>query len=98
MPFYYAVKRTLLNSHPLRQGRAYNSETMMIHFRNPRECVFFNSLLYMWVCDSVCLSVYTAPFGHNEKRYEPEIWYTHSPRSYLKTGFLFFRKNNPEDS
>ena len=30
----------------------------------------------------------------NEKRYRPEIWFTHSPKPYLKTFFFcFFRKS-----
>ena len=44
-------------------------------------------------CECFCLSV--SLYGTswpNEKRYRPEIWYTHSPRPYLKTGFLFFQK------
>ena len=48
--------------------------------------------IHMWLCHSVCLSGYRAPFGHNEKRYRPEIRYTNSPRPYLKTGFCFFPK------
>ena len=63
-------------------------------YQNPCEAssrsrIFLFSLVNMWLCLSVC----TAPFGHKEKRYRPEIWYTHSPRPYLKTSFfLFFSK------
>ena len=57
--------------------------------QNPRQCVFFNSLVYMWVCGFVGLYETSWP---NEKRCRPEIWYTHSPKPYLKTGFLFFTK------
>ena len=72
--------------------------------QNPRKAssrsrIFLFSLVNMWVC--------TALFGHNEKRYRPEIRYTHYSRPYVKTvvwhGFfaylldcfflsLFFRK------
>ena len=50
---------------------------------------------YVWLCLSVC----TPPFGPTEKRYRPEILYTHSPRPYLEMGFLLFfeKKNDPED-
>ena len=36
-------------------------------------------------------------FWPREKRYRLEIWYGHSPRSYLKTSFfLFFQKSDSE--
>ena len=47
----------------------------------------------MLVCGLVYLYATSRP---NEKRYRLEIWYTHSPRPYLKTGFLFFRESDPE--
>ena len=49
--------------------------------------------LYMCVFSYLCVS----RLWPNEKRYRPEIWYKHSTRPYLKTGFLFFRKIDPED-
>ena len=62
-------------------------------YQNPCEAssrsrIFLFSLVNMWLCLSVC----TAPFGHKEKRYRPEIWYTYSHWPYLKMFFLFFRK------
>ena len=71
-------------------GYEYRMKVFNIH-------VSVFSLIHLYICGSVCLSVCTAPFGHTEKRYRPEIRYTHSPRPCLKTGFLFFRKNDPED-
>ena len=44
--------------------------------------------------ESPCMYLYHA-FWPNEKRYRPEIWYTSSPGTHLKTGFLFFRKSDP---
>ena len=67
----------------------------MIHlvYQNPCEAssrsrIFLYSLVNMLVCESV----FTTHFGHNEKRYRPEIWYMHSPRPYLKMGLYFFLK------
>ena len=59
--------------------------------QNPREAssrsrIFLFSLVNM----CVCWSVYTVPFCHDEKRYRPGIWYTDSPRPYLKTFFFCF--------
>ena len=45
-------------------------------------CIYFFTYLFR------CHASWT-----NEQRYRPEIWYTHSPRSYLKITFLFFRKS-----
>ena len=41
----------------------------------------------------VCLCHNSWP---NKKWYRPETWYTHSPRPYLKTAFLFFWKSDLE--
>ena len=49
---------------------------------------------FMWVCHSVGLYGTSWP---NKKRYIPEIWYSHSTTPYLKRGFLFFRKIDPDD-
>ena len=63
--------------------------------QNPREAsirsrIFLMSLLY------VGISLFVSRLLAKRKRYRPEIWYTYSHRPYLKTGFLFFRKNDPE--
>ena len=47
MPFYYTVKRTLLNSHPLRQGRAYNSEretSQILYKMTPSRTISYNNI------------------------------------------------------
>ena len=66
-------------------------------FKNPAEAnsrskIFLFSLLY--VCMYLCIYVCHASW-RNEKRYRPVIWYTYSPRPYLKRVFLLFRKNYP---
>ena len=40
--------------------------------------------MYLFMC-------FTPP-GQTKKLYRPEIWYTHSPRPHLSTGFCFFEK------
>ena len=64
--------------------------------QNPREASS-RSRIYVFslVNILVCWLVYPALFGHNEKRYRPEIWYKHSPRPYLKTCFFVFSKKWP---
>ena len=62
-------------------------------YQNPREAssrprIFLNSLEYLFVY--LCHASWP-----NEKRYRPEIWYSYSHWSYLKTGFLFFSKKSP---
>ena len=56
------------------------------NFQNSREASSRSrNLVNMWVC--------TAPFGHIEKRYQSEIWYTHSP---WQTFFSFIKESDPK--
>ena len=81
----------------------YSLELVERYYKqNPREAstrskIFLFSLVNMSVglsvCGFVCLYGTSWP---RDKRYRLEIWYTHSPRANLKTGFLFFRKSEPE--
>ena len=75
--------------------------TSLIHFfifRNPREAssrswIFLFSLVYEGMYVFMCVFVYVCHTSwSNEKQYWPEIWYTNSPRPYLKTSFCFFEK------
>ena len=50
--------------------------------------IFLLSLVYI----SASFYLFQAPW--NEKRYRPQIWYTHSPRPYVKC--FFFPKSDPE--
>ena len=69
-------------------------------FQNPREGEQPIKDIPNFTCISFCYKYLFMYLCHvswpNEKRYRPEIWYTRSHRPYLKTGFLFFRKNDPE--
>ena len=47
--------------------------------------------IFTCICVYVFIYVCHASWP-NDNRYRPEIRYTHSPRSYLKTDVLFFEK------
>ena len=76
----------------------YQNPSDAAYFQNPRETssrsrIFLISLAYVCMYLFMYLSHASWP---NEKRYRPEIWYKYSHGRYLETGFLFFRKNDPE--
>ena len=52
-----------------------------------------NIPIFPFICVYLCIYLCHA-YWPNEKRYRPEICHTYSHWPYLKTGFLFIRKNH----
>ena len=98
MRYNNMVTKMLLLSTSMEAGRPRTSNRGDNNsYQNPREAssrprIFLNSLEYLFVYLFVYLCHASWP---NEKRYRPEIWYSYSHWSYLKTGFLFFSKKSP---
>ena len=94
MRYNNMVTKMLLLSTSMEAGRPRTSNRGDNNsYQNPREAssrprIFLNSLEYLFVY--LCHASWP-----NEKRYRPEIWYSYSHWSYLKTGFLFFSKKSP---
>ena len=61
-------------------------DNFQIEIRQELIGMFLYSLVYM----SVHVSGYVSNFWPIKERDIPEIWYTHSPRPYVKTGFVIF--------
>ena len=81
----------------LREGK-YNyvrGEVGKSEYQNQRDVssrpinFYFYSFVYLTVCVFNFLCHASWP---NQKRYRPEIWYTFSPRPYLKMGIFVFSK------